>query len=79
MAKQKSRQQIVDRSLDSVLRRIDARFNTWYRVFWYGMLQGAGAVLGAALFVLIVALVLDLLGFTELSNAFRLYGRYGNL
>lgn len=75
----KKQTQIGGASLESVLRRIDARFNTWYRVFWYGMLQGAGAVLGAALFVLIVALILELLGFTELSQAFRLYGRYGNL
>ncbi|MEY2640941.1 MAG: hypothetical protein RL150_334 [Candidatus Parcubacteria bacterium] len=66
-------------SLEQVLRRIDGRFNTWYRVFWYGMLQGAGAVLGAALFVLIVALILEALGLTELSEAFRHYGRYGNL
>lgn len=78
MAKKK-RAQAADTSLESVLRRIDARFNTWYRVFWYGMLQGAGAVLGAALFVLVVAIFLELLGFTELSQAFRMYGRYGNL
>jgi len=67
------------RALRKSVERLERRFGKWYRIVWYGMLQGAGAVLGAALLVLIVALVLEALGLTEWSEAIRLYGRYGRL
>lgn len=65
--------------LHALLVRLDRRFNTWYRIFWYGMLQGAGAVVGAALLVFIAALMLHVLGFNESAEAIKLYGRYGQL
>ena len=78
--KKKSKQQVPkEEMLMHVLTRLDKRFNTWYRILWYGMLQGAGAVLGAALLVLILGFILHLLGFEEWSQAIKLYGRYGKL
>jgi len=66
-------------SFEEVVRRLDDRFSKWYRIMWYGMLQGAGAVLGAILLVLILALILETLGLTELSETIKLYGRYGRI
>lgn len=70
---------ITQEMLHHVLTRLDRRFNTWYRIFWYGMLQGAGAVVGAALLIFITALILHLFGFNESAEAIKLYGRYGQL
>lgn len=71
--------EMTDENFKEVVVRLDKRFNSWSRVMWFGMLQGAGAVLGAALLVLILALVLEFLGLTELSEAIKLYGRYGSI
>lgn len=70
---------ITQDMLHHLLSRLDRRFNTWYRIFWYGMLQGAGAVVGAAVLIFIVALVLHGLGFDESAEAIKLYGRYGQM
>lgn len=67
------------RALRKSVERLERRFDSWLKIIWYGMLQGAGAVLGAAIIVLIAAVILQALGLTEWSEAIRLYGRYGTL
>ncbi len=77
--KKKLQPETSEEHFKSVLLRLDKRFKTWYHIIWYGMLQGAGAVLGAALLILILAIILEFLGLTELSEAIKQYGRYGTM
>lgn len=41
--------------------RIDGRLSSRWRGFWFGALHGAGAVLGAALFVAILGFIVNIL------------------
>jgi hypothetical protein len=80
MKKQKrEKKEISEEEFKGAIVLLNRRFNSWSRVVGFGMLQGASAVLGAALLVLILALVLEFLGLTELSEAIKLYGRYGRI
>jgi len=45
-------------SIDRLYRRV----GNWWRVFWLGMLQGAGAVVGAAVLVLLTGWLLNVIG-----------------
>jgi len=50
--------QELKRSID----RLHKRFNSWWKIIWFGMLQGAGAVIGATLLILLVSFTLNILG-----------------
>lgn len=56
----------IKTSLDSLkvsIDRLNKRFNSWWKIAWYGMLQGAGAVVGATLIIILVSWLLDIIGF----------------
>ena len=52
-------------ALDELRNSIDRlykRVGSWWRVFWLGMLQGAGAVVGAAILVIIAGWIFNIIG-----------------
>ena len=42
--------------------RLSKRFSSWWKIVWYGMLQGAGAVLGATAVILLIGWLLNIVG-----------------
>ncbi|MFT5179535.1 MAG: hypothetical protein ACI9GH_000414 [Candidatus Paceibacteria bacterium] len=49
--------------LKKSVNRLSERFNSWWKIVWYGMLQGSGAVAGATLIIIGASWFLDILGF----------------
>lgn len=49
------------KKISESLSELDKRFNSKKRMFWFGALQGAGAVVGATAIVLIAGFILGLL------------------
>lgn len=48
--------------LRNSINKLNRRFNSWWKFVWYGMLQGAGALAGATLLVILISYTLDALG-----------------
>jgi len=63
------------RELQKSVDRIHRRFNSWWKIVWFGMLQGAGAVIGAALIVVLISWILGIIGvvpiFSEPAQSLR--------
>ena len=48
--------------LKKSVERLSKRFNSWWKIVWFGMLQGAGAVLGATAIILLIGWLLNIVG-----------------
>jgi len=50
------------KDLNKSVTKLDSRVNKWWKILLHGMLQGAGAVIGAALVFSLLGLLLNIAG-----------------